>query len=964
MPAAAAAAEAPATQGGEGIAADGRAGGGGGGSSSVDAFDAASTLFTVTECLKERQNLDGHIDEMDTMDVLRPPNRCCHGVRPQIHQMPNPSSKIKNTLSELGYDSYSWRVLTLAELSNVFRIALRIDWFVVNPTSKYVLTWDFLMTLALLFTIFVTPVEVAWMNTTPDDNLWWINRAVDCCFIKDMVMNFFLIFRKADEHGNMTWITDRALIARKYFRGWFLPDLLSVLPFDIWIYMQGGSNPDNQSYSRAKILRTIRLLRMVKLVRVVRSSRIFLRMEDELELVYWKVSLLKFSATLICAAHLMACAFGGIGKIAREDRGSSWFEFLLDNKGSMKADSNDVFKQYICALYWSVMTLTSVGYGDASPHWPEEYVVVIFLMLIGGCTWAYNLGALCSVVGGTNEPSARFQRTMDNLSSMASSRRLNKSLRQRLRQYLWKSQGLYSLSSHNEITKSLSPVLQGEVYCNVAIGWLNICWLFNGMEIEFVQLMAKTLTCIILDPKETLEPASNASEAWATATLENVLSEGPDGSIDMSMYFIERGTVALKHPAKSSASSCLASGQCFFEDRILLIKIGLLDDSTAIALNFTSVLKLEKASVDALRPFYPTADAALTMKSRRLAAMRNLKVAARMVIRIGYYKGFEVNNKEELLDMQLKRRAERRAVRNNARTMRGSKTHSGGGSGHSTPACSPQPTPDITSKSPMPMGKALRSPSGSPIATPESSPQTTLRFPSSPDELSIPRKDQGASASSFESFPVLPEARKPRAVSGVSAVSPSPKAADGACCGVGAFSGLAAGGAFSGCIATSAGVPGYKPSPNFSELSREPPTPGLHWSSSSDLHNAGMMQFITRVGSLEASVGSMKATIRQLRDQQAHLLAVITPMGHSSSRRGDANISREVRSEGVLQRRSDGSGCSTPAAISSDPTASPAATPTASPQLPQVRIPNALFPTKTPASASEATPPSQEVAII
>lgn len=51
--------------------------------------------------------------------------------------------------------------------------------------------WDFLCIMALLFTAFVTPVEVALLTPDPFSTLWLINRFVDFLFITDMIMSFF-----------------------------------------------------------------------------------------------------------------------------------------------------------------------------------------------------------------------------------------------------------------------------------------------------------------------------------------------------------------------------------------------------------------------------------------------------------------------------------------------------------------------------------------------------------------------------------------------------------------------------------------------------------------------------------------------------------------------------------------------------------------------------------------------------
>ena len=70
-------------------------------------------------------------------------------------------------------------------------------YFLLLPESKYIQRWDLVTLGALIFTAFVTPYEVALLQTKYD-GLFFVNRLVDFVFFKDMVMQFFLAFRDTD----------------------------------------------------------------------------------------------------------------------------------------------------------------------------------------------------------------------------------------------------------------------------------------------------------------------------------------------------------------------------------------------------------------------------------------------------------------------------------------------------------------------------------------------------------------------------------------------------------------------------------------------------------------------------------------------------------------------------------------------------------------------------------------------
>lgn len=68
---------------------------------------------------------------------------------------------------------------------------------------------------------------------------------------------------------------------------------------------------------------------------------------------------------------------------------------------------------YIISLYWSVMTMSTIGYGDVTPKTQYERLYEIFGMILGASVYAYMVGAICSIVASMNAASAEFNQQMD-----------------------------------------------------------------------------------------------------------------------------------------------------------------------------------------------------------------------------------------------------------------------------------------------------------------------------------------------------------------------------------------------------------------------------------------------------------------------------------------------------------------------------------------------------------------------
>ena len=311
-------------------------------------------------------------------------------------------------------------------------------WWVIDPRSSSAIGyWDLVASLALVFTAIVTPFEVGFLEPIPSterwgDPLFLSNRFVDLVFISDMLLQFCMAYSINQEGGGRAWEFDAWRIARHYILSWwFVLDIFSIgtSAFDI----VGGS--DAKSLSG---LRAVRVLRLLKLIRLMRGSRVFKRWEMRLSINYAYLSIFTTTISMVMFSHWFACVWGLQATfnplnswMGARDYCVPWgpatqsFERaveLLSTPGACPdgrtcgigecetlSDGSEVCSggmscmppgtTYAYSLYWSVMTITSVGYGDvvATPFNVSEQVVCTAMMLFGGMMWSQLIGACASL---------------------------------------------------------------------------------------------------------------------------------------------------------------------------------------------------------------------------------------------------------------------------------------------------------------------------------------------------------------------------------------------------------------------------------------------------------------------------------------------------------------------------------------------------------------------------------------
>jgi hypothetical protein len=75
----------------------------------------------------------------------------------------------------------------------------------------------------------------------------------------------------------------------------------------------------------------------------------------------------------------------------------------------------DTFDLYAASFYYTVTTLTTVGYGDITSETTLEKWFSIFLMLLGVAAFSFSTGALSSILSSLDSANANLKSDLDTL---------------------------------------------------------------------------------------------------------------------------------------------------------------------------------------------------------------------------------------------------------------------------------------------------------------------------------------------------------------------------------------------------------------------------------------------------------------------------------------------------------------------------------------------------------------------
>ena len=101
--------------------------------------------------------------------------------------------------------------------------------YIIYPENQYKGMWDVLITIVLLVSCIMTPLDIAFQDEENSSTSSIVfNAIIDVLFAVDVVV----IFNTAYYNQDVDLIDSRKTISINYLKGWFTVDMLAIIPFD------------------------------------------------------------------------------------------------------------------------------------------------------------------------------------------------------------------------------------------------------------------------------------------------------------------------------------------------------------------------------------------------------------------------------------------------------------------------------------------------------------------------------------------------------------------------------------------------------------------------------------------------------------------------------------------------------------------------------------------------------------
>ncbi|CAH8661561.1 unnamed protein product [Heterobilharzia americana] len=267
-------------------------------------------------------------------------------------------------------------------------------------------------------------------KTMDDVSFLVVDSIVDVIFFIDIVLNFHTTF--VGPNGEV--ISDATIIRINYLKGWFIVDVLSCLPYDVFNAFQPEATQSTISS----------LFGALKVVRLLRIGRVTRKLDQYLE--YMAASLLLMISGFVLLAHWLACVWYSVGQTdLKNGIYYGWIPRLLNDIDQGKTipanwtSGNPPLPRtmtYVTSLYFTLSLITSIGFGNVSATTFGEKLVAAVFMLIGAFGYATIFGNVTTIFQGMYATRSRYHDMMASVKDFIKTHSVPKDLAERVIDYV------------------------------------------------------------------------------------------------------------------------------------------------------------------------------------------------------------------------------------------------------------------------------------------------------------------------------------------------------------------------------------------------------------------------------------------------------------------------------------------------------------------------------------------------
>lgn len=365
-------------------------------------------------------------------------------------------------------------------------------WIISPMDSKY-RCWESFMVVLVAYSAWVYPFEVAFMHSSLNRKIYILDNVVDLFFAVDIVLTFFVAYIDRTTH---LLVRDSKKIVVRYLSTWFVMDVASTIPYETLSYLLTGKHKVGLPYF---------LLGLLRFWRIRRVKQYFTRLEKDIRFSYFCVRCARLLSVTLFSVHCAGCLYYLLAD-RYPYQGKTWIGAVIPN-----FRETSLWIRYISAMYWSITTMTTVGYGDLHAENTMEMVFIIFYMLFNLGLTAYLIGNMTNLVVEGTRRTMEFRNSIEAASNFVCRNRLPPRLKEQILAYMCLRFKAESLNQHQLIEQLPKSICQS-ICQHLFFATVEKVYLFKGVSKEILLSLVAKIKAEYIPPREDVVMQNEAPD--------------------------------------------------------------------------------------------------------------------------------------------------------------------------------------------------------------------------------------------------------------------------------------------------------------------------------------------------------------------------------------------------------------------------------------------------------------------
>nr|XP_033515318.1 potassium channel AKT2/3-like isoform X2 [Nicotiana tomentosiformis] len=353
----------------------------------------------------------------------------------------------------------------------------------ISPMTSRYRWWETLMVLLVAYCAWVCPFEVAFMKSNTNKELYIADNIVNLFFAADIILTFFVAYI---DPTTQLLVRDPRKIATRYLSTWFLMDVASTIPFETLSLLFSGKHQIGVSYS---------VLGMLRFWRLRKVKQFFTRLEKDMRFSYFWVRCARLLFVTLFSVHCAGCLYYLLAD-RNPHKGNTWLGSVNPN-----FRETSLWIRYISAMYWSITTMTTVGYGDLHAVNTVEMIFIIFYMLFNLGLTAYIIGNMTNLVVEGTRRTMEFRNSIQSASNFVCRNRLPPRLKEQILAYMclrFKAESLNQQQLIEQLPKTICKSIRHHLF----LPTVEKVYLFKGVSREILLHLVADMKAEYIPPRE------------------------------------------------------------------------------------------------------------------------------------------------------------------------------------------------------------------------------------------------------------------------------------------------------------------------------------------------------------------------------------------------------------------------------------------------------------------------------